>query len=314
MPVKTAKWRQLNDPDVVANGGEILALAASFQRALVAQNKAPRTVRVYLDSATRLADFLKDAEMPTDIAAIRREHVEKFFIHQLISFKPATASTRYRALQQFFKYLLEEGEISVSPMANMKPPLVPDQPPEVLRDAELRKLLKVCDGGDFVSRRDTAIIRLLIDSGMRRAEIAGLKVSDVHFDQGVALVLGKNRKPRACPFGKKTAQALDRYLRTRSVHPDADGEALWLGRAGAMSDSGVYQMVKDRAASVGVKAYTHLFRHTFAHNWLDQEGNEGDLMQLMGWSSRTMIQRYGASAAGERARNAHRRLALGDRL
>jgi integrase len=108
----------------------------------------------------------------------------------------------------------------------MKPPLVPDQPPEVLRDEELKKLLKVCEGSDFVSRRDTAIIRLLIDSGMRRSEISGLKVSDVHFDQGVAIVLGKNRKPRACPFGKKTAQALDRYLRTRSAHPDADGESL----------------------------------------------------------------------------------------
>jgi site-specific recombinase XerD len=115
LSVKTARWRQLNDRDGVANGGEILALAVSFRRALVAQSKALRTVRVYLDSATRLADFLKDSEVPTDIAAIRREHVEEFFIHQLISFKPATASTRYRALQQFFKYLLDGGRSTVRP-------------------------------------------------------------------------------------------------------------------------------------------------------------------------------------------------------
>jgi site-specific recombinase XerD len=293
-----------------ADDPTIERVARSWRLSLEAANKSPRTIETYLDAVARFVAWLDVNGRPVTIGAVARADIEGFLADQLARLKPASASVRYRALRVFFNWCLVEEELERSPMANMKPPHVPETPVPVLSEDELRALLKTCTGKTFEDRRDNAIMHVLYDTGIRRAECAGLTIEDIELDPlRVVRVLGKGRRPRSVPFGTTTAKAIDRWLRARDGHAKANTtRALWLGTAGrSMGDRGIQQMLERRGLEAGIdNVHAHRFRHSLAHSFLAEGGQESDLMQLMGWRSRQMLTRYASSTAAERARANYR--------
>jgi integrase/recombinase XerC len=171
--------------------GHLLVLNRSFLRTVEAENKSPRTIEAYTDGVRLLAIYCQAHGHPILASALQRDDIQDFIADQLARWKPATARQSLPGLRAFFKWAVTEGDLDASPMDGMKAPQLPEQPVDVVRPEHLARLLKVCEGRDFTSRRDTAIILLLVDTGMRRAEWAGMTLVDIDLDQRIVWVLAR---------------------------------------------------------------------------------------------------------------------------
>lgn len=312
-------------------------MIASFRLELRG-SKSVNTTRIYVDAITKFAWWLIDHDK-----AASWDQVDKNTIREYMAFlrehglschcgrtgshpdfqcpkgrplKPGYTNNLYRSIQQFWKFYAEE-EDSLSPMVGLTPPPVPEELVPVLTDEQRAAILKPLEKArDFEARRDYALLRILICSGIRLEEITDLDVEAVNLELLEVTVRGKGDIPRIVKIDVKTARAVDRYLRMRAVHKYAAHRRLWLAvkNRGPLTDNGIRQIVERRGEQVGVKGlYPHLFRHDFTHRWLDAGGAEGDLMELNGWKSPQMLRRYGRSARSARARRAYDRVnVMGD--
>jgi site-specific recombinase XerD len=297
-----------------AVGVDLAELLGSWELALRAERKSPQTVKSYGDGVRR---FLAWCHERSREPALDRATVAAFIADLLDQGAEATtARSRQLALRRFSAWLAEEGEIPRDELVGAKPPKIDAKIVEPLSDDQLRALLKACLGLDpFRDRRDEAIVRIMLETGLRAGEVVSMTVPDTNLAEGTAVVRrGKGGKGRVVPFGAQTVRAIDRYIRARRTHRLAATDTLWLGDRGkAFSYYGLHKALRERATTAGIKGFhPHRLRHTAAHRWLAAGGSEGGLMAVAGWTRPDMLLRYTRAKAEQRAAEEAKRLNLGD--
>lgn len=298
----------------------LTSLSASWALSLRADRKSPDTVKAYTDGVRFYLAWCAAAEAaPLDRASLRE------WVAALLDAgaQPATARSRQLAVRRFTAWLADEGEIPADPFLGVKAPKLDSKVIEPLSDDELRRLLKACIPPKGATptealrhRRDEAILRLMLETGMRAGEVVALELADVDLAHGLATVRrGKGGKGRVVPFGPQTALATDRYLRLRTSHRLArSSPALWLGDRGKdFSYDALHKTLRNRADAAGIAGFhPHRMRHTAAHRWLSAGGSESGLMAVAGWTRPDMLMRYTRAQASSRAADEARGLNLGD--
>jgi site-specific recombinase XerD len=288
---------------VQAPPGSLARLHDSWMLSLQARNLSGKTLRIYSEALRQFTAFVTDRGMPTEAANVRREHVEAFLVDQLARLSPATARNRYSALRQFFEWCIEEGEVAApGPMARMSPPAQDEPLIPIVKREELVRLFRACQGREFTAVRDSALVWTLL-SGLRLGECTALHTDDVELPHAIVVRRGKGGLARRVPLDIRAARALDRWLRMRPTHPDADRTpALWLGARGVLTDSGIAQALERRCEVAGIeRVRPHQLRHTSAHLAKSAGMSDSIMMSVFGWRSPQMVGRYGRSAAHEAA-------------
>jgi site-specific recombinase XerD len=295
-----------------------------WDRSLRAGNYPGTTRYNYLLAAAQLCRFLAEHSPDPDADAAAadpcvatRAHVESFQAWMIETRSASTALNKHKGLQQFFKWLLTEGEIDRSPMERIRQPKTQHKLIPVIGEGDTKRLLDQCHGNSFAQLRDQALIRLYANTGARLSEVGNLGVDDVDLSTESVHFTGKGSRDRRVRFGPRTARALSRYLRARATHRGAELPQLWLADRGGrpLAPNGIKIRLKRLGQAAGVDGvHAHRWRHTFAHEWKLAGADTGDLMLLLGWSSDDMPRHYGASAAAERAQETQQRLGIGERF
>lgn len=270
------------------------------------------TIANYLQTLNGLDKFLKAPF--TDASKL---DLMSYFADQQTRCAERTVHLRYVGINVFYNWMLKEELIPRSPVKGIPEPEIVDVAPVIPPDDSMKKLLKVCAGTNFTDRRDTAIFRMMAEpGGPRRAEILGMRIEDVNFEESLFEVLGKGGKRRVIPYGARTAQALMRYMVARTKHRYAASDVLWLGHLGPLKESSLIQILRRRCNAAGIRRINpHAIRHYSADKALASgDLSDLDIQTLFGWSSNKMLEVYARANRTQRAIASARKAGLGDKL
>lgn len=282
---------------------------------------------VYVRAARQFCTFLAGTFPEVDHPAkIRRPHVDAWMTHTKTYQSNTTRRRNLIAVRKWLEYLAGEPDIDVTgnPARGISLPEAEKPLINPLTDDELSRLLKATSGMTFLNLRDQLIIRIFIDSGIRREELVRIDIDDVDLKQQQLIVRrGKGGAPRIVTLGKSVRQVYRQYLRVRAKQHAAESTpAVFLGtrrnkKSGyRMTGDAVREMIKRRCVDAGIaeRTYPHRFRHTWATDQLDAGVSESDVQRLGGWTNGEMVQRYTGSNAVQRALRNSSNAARGDRV
>ncbi len=272
-----------------------------------------KTISDYTEAVETLSQWMSRRGIEEDFPACGPEMLNAFFAEYLEANTQGGTNTRQRNLHHFFKWL-EKTAGCRDPWKSEE--LVRYGPgkkrPSTLAMEYIKDLLAVTGGGNaraFEDARDHAILRML-GEGVRRTELEQQQLGDLPsdliarpFTRVVPLKGAREyQEGRLVAMAPATARAVVAYLRFRQSHRHAELPALWLGRKGALTGSGVARMIIRRSEQANWDpAHQHQWRHTLANDLLDGGTEEGDLMRIMGWTDRSMVDRYAEDLQVQRA-------------
>jgi len=275
---------------------ELKSAAEAYLLSLKLAGRSTATQESYATVMRRLVDRLGSRAVrqitADDMRAYLRELADS-------GISQSSLNVYITILKGFFRWLVEDGEIRLNPMASMKAHRQPWLPVPPLTDDEVRRLLRAA-----VTGIERVTVWLLLDCGLRAAELATLELGSVDLERREIRVKGKGGRIRLVALNEAPRRALEAYFRSRA---QCDG-LLWPSGWNRKSVAYVLDTIARRARVSPM--FPHRCRHTFASRFLRQTGDALALQQLLGHSSLTMVSRYVAAAEGERAVQVHKRHSL----
>lgn len=208
-------------------------LIRAFRLALTVEGLRPHTVYNYTRDAERFATYF-ESRTPKSISA---SDIRAYVVTLQERFAPKTVHEAQLAFRRFFRYLFREGEIRRDPTSDMKLMRYRVNPQPTYTEAEVRRLLAVCDQRTREGVRDRALVTVLFDTGAREGEIVSMGLPD--WELRTVRVDGKTGK-RQVYLGVAALQSVERYTRRWGI---MEGP-LWIGKKGQLTGSGILQIIR----------------------------------------------------------------------
>jgi len=254
---------------------------------------SPHTASNYARDLRALAEFAARGNLRW--TTIDSQHVRVFAAREHAGgLGPRSVQRRLSAVRGFFNYLLRERVVSSNPALDVRAPKAGKRLPGTLDVDQLNQLLDV-PAENTLAVRDRAIMELFYSSGLRLDELVSLDGAHLDLADRTVRVLGKGRKVRIVPVGRKADEALRLWLRERGALASPDETALFVGRNGSrLKHRAVQLRISYWARRKGLPAHVHphLFRHSFATHLLESSKDLRGVQELLGHADISTTQIY----------------------